>query len=161
LKANGRTEEMLKLFGQYEQLRLSGAVPKAVRQQLATGEWHMTRPGEFHPIRYAAQRVAVPGEITLNNDFGDQPLKFRLKIAPTLAPSGDTSNIVLLRAEQPVELQPPDAKAAMPGALIQRVEFAKAVQISSARSFWGPQMTLYWSCGPERRMTGALAGRSI
>jgi hypothetical protein len=66
----------------------------------------------------------------LNNDFGDQPLKFRLKIAPTLAPSGDTSNIVLLRAEQPVELQPPDAKAAMPGALIQRAEFAKADQLS-------------------------------
>src|ERR1035437_10508952 len=28
LKANGRTEEMLKVLGEYEQLRLSGAVPK-------------------------------------------------------------------------------------------------------------------------------------
>ena len=138
LKANGRTEEMLKLFGEYEQLRLSGAVPQAVRQQLATGEWHMTGPGEFHPIHYAAQRVAVPGEITLKNDFGDQPLKFRLKIAPTLAPSGDKSNIALLRAEKAVEIQPPDAKAAMPGALIQRVEFAKAVQDRMSVFIVGP-----------------------
>jgi hypothetical protein len=128
LKANGRTEEMLKLLGEYEQLRLSGAVPKAVRQQLATGEWHMTRRNEFHPIHYDAQRVAVPGEITLKNDFSDQPLKFRLKIAPALAASGDTSNIVLLRAEPPVEIQPPDAKATMPGALAQHFDFTKAAQ---------------------------------
>jgi hypothetical protein len=128
LKANGRTEEMLKLLGEYEQLRLSGAVPKTVRQQLAAGEWHMTRPGEFHPIRYDAQQVAVPGEITLKNDFSEQPLKFRLKMAPALAASGDTSDIALLRAEPPVEIQPPDNKATMPGSLVEHFEFTKAVQ---------------------------------
>jgi hypothetical protein len=126
LKANGRTEEMLKLQGEYEQLRLSGAVPQAVREQLARGEWHMTRSGEFHPIRYAAQRVVVPGEVALRNEFGEQPLKFRLQVAPTLAPVGDPSNSPLLRAEPPVEISPPDAKASMPGALVQRVEFKTA-----------------------------------
>lgn len=124
LKANGRTEEMLKLLAGYEQLRLSGAVPKAVRERLATGEWHMTQRGEFHPIRYDAQRVAIPGEIALKNEFGEQPLKFRLQVAPALAKIGDPSNITLLRAEPPVEIQPPDGKAAMPGALAQRIELA-------------------------------------
>jgi len=126
LKANGRTEEMLKLLGEYEQLRLKGAVPEAARQQLAAGEWHMTQPGEFHPVRYDAQRVAVPGEITLKNEFRDQPLKFRLRVAPTLAAVGDPSNIPLLKAAPPLEIQPPDDKAAMPGALIQRFEFTAA-----------------------------------
>ena len=137
LKANGRTEEMLKLLGEYEQLRLSGAVQKAVRQQLAAGEWHMTRRGEFHPIRYDAQRLVVPGEITLKNDFSEQPLKFRLKMAPALAPSGDTSNIALL--QQPVDIQPPDTKAAMPGALVQHVDLTKAVQDPRSVFVVGPR----------------------
>jgi hypothetical protein len=127
MKANGRTEEMLKLLGQYEELRLSGAVPEATRKQLASGEWHMTRPGEFHPVRYDAQRAEIPGEITLKNDFAEQALKFRLKVAPVLAASGDPSNIPLMRAEPPLEIQPPDPQTRMPGALIQRFEFAKTV----------------------------------
>jgi hypothetical protein len=139
LKANGRTEEMLKLLGEYEQLRLAGAVPKAVRQQLATGEWHMTRPGEFHPIRYGAQRVAIPGEITVKDDFGEQPLKFRLQVAPALAPVGDPSNIPLLRAEPPVEIQPPDAKASLPGSLVQHFEFTKAAQDQRSVFIVGPR----------------------
>jgi hypothetical protein len=139
LKANGRTEEMLKLLGEYEQLRLSGAVPKAVRQQLAAGEWHMTRPGEFHPIRYDAQRVAIPGEVTLRNEFGEQPLKFRLQAAPTLAAVGDPSNIPLLRAESPVEIQPPDAKAAMAGSLVQHFEFTREVQDQRGAFIVGPR----------------------
>jgi hypothetical protein len=139
LKANGRTEEMLKLLGEYEQLRLSGAVSKAVRQQLAAGEWHMTQRGEFHPIRYDAQRLAIPGEITLKNDFIAQPLKFRLKLAPALAASGDTSNIALLRAEPPVEIQPPDTKATMPGALVRHFEFTKAVQDQRSVFLVGPR----------------------
>ena len=139
LKANGRTEEMLKLLGEYEQLRLSGAVPKAVRQQLTAGEWHMTRLGEFHPIRYDAQRVAIPGEITLKNDFGEQLLKFRLKMAPALAASGDTSNIALLRAEPPVEIQPPDTKATLPGSLVQHFDFTKSVQDQRSAFIVGPR----------------------
>jgi hypothetical protein len=126
LKANGRTEEMLTLLHKYEQLRLSGAAPKAVRQQLATGEWHMTRPGEFHRIRYDAQRAAVPGEITLRNEYGDQPLKFRIQVAPSLAAPGEPSNIPLLRAEPAVELEPPDTKATLPGSLIKRFAFTHA-----------------------------------
>jgi hypothetical protein len=141
LKANGRTEEMLKLLGKYEQLRLSGAVPKALRQQLATGEWHMTRPGEFHPIRYDAQRVAIPGEITLKNNFGEQPLKFRLQVAPTLAAPGDPSNISLLRASAPIELEPPDTKATLPGSLIKRLSFTQVAQDQMSAFIVGPRAT--------------------
>ena len=52
LKANGRTEEMLRLWDDYEQLRLAGTVPQTIRDQLANGEWHMTQSGKFQPIRY-------------------------------------------------------------------------------------------------------------
>jgi hypothetical protein len=128
LKANGRSTEMLELLGEYEQLRLGGAVPQAVHQQLAQGEWHMTRPGEFHPIRYDAQRAAIPSEITLKNEFEEQPLKFRLQVVPNLANPGDPANILLLKSQRPVEIPPPSSKDAMPGALIQRVELSEAVQ---------------------------------
>jgi hypothetical protein len=138
LKANGRTEEMLKVLGEYEQLRLSGAVPKVVREHLAHGEWHMTRRGEFHPIQYDARRLAIPGRITVRNEFEDQPVKFRLQVAPELAPLDDPSNIPLLRAEPPVEIQPPDTKDAMPGALVQRVEFTKAEQGHGSVFMVGP-----------------------
>jgi len=139
LKANGRTEEMLKLLNEFEQLRLSGAVPKTVRQQLATGEWHMTRPGEFHPIRYDAQRATIPGEITLNNEYGDQPLKFRMQVAPSLTVPGEPSNIPLLRAESPVELEPPDTKATLPGSLIKRFEFTQAAEDQDSTFMVGPR----------------------
>jgi hypothetical protein len=128
LKANGRSGEMLELLGAYEQLRLSGSVPNAVRQQLAQGEWHMTRRGEFHPIRYDAQRAAIPGEITLKNEFEEQPLKFRAQVTPALANPGDSANILLLKSQLPLEIPPPGSKDAMPGALIQRVELSKVVQ---------------------------------
>jgi hypothetical protein len=125
LKANGRSEEMLRVLGEYEQLRLSGAVPEAVREQLANGEWHQTQRGEFHPIRYNAQRAAVPGEISLTNEFGEQSLKFRLQVALVLAATGDPSNIPLLRAEPPLQVQPPDTKAVMPGALVHHIDLTE------------------------------------
>jgi hypothetical protein len=127
LKANGRSIEMLELLGEYEQLRLNGAVPKAVRERLAQGEWHMTRRGEFHPIRYDAQRVAIPSEITLKNEFADQPLKFRVQVTPELANPGDPANILLLKGRPPVEIPPLGNKDVMPGTLVQRVELSKAV----------------------------------
>ena len=134
LKLNGRTKEMLKMLGDFERLRLSGAVPKTTRRQLASGEWHMTKPGEFHPIRYDDQRVALPGEITLKNGFPAQPLKFRLQAVPTLAPVGDRSNIPLLPAGAPVEIQPPDPKAVMPGSLIRHFEFEKPLDLTKHRA---------------------------
>jgi len=128
MKANGRTEEMFQTLGAYEQLRLSGSVAPATRQKMASGEWHMTRPGEFHPIRYDEQRVSAPGPITVNDGFGGQPLRFRLRAAPTLAAPGDAANIRLAGATPPLALAPPDDKAAMPGALIERIDVTKATQ---------------------------------
>ena len=129
LKANGRSEEMLKMLGEYEQLRLSGAVPKAVRDQLTTGEWHMTRPGEFHPIRYTPLQITVPGEVSFTNQFGDQPLKFRLQTTSNLAAQGASGNISLLPNRSILEVPPPTANAAMPGALAQRIDLSNAATI--------------------------------
>jgi hypothetical protein len=134
LKANGRTDEMLQLFGQYEQLRLSGAVPQAVRSKLAQSEWHMTRPGEFHPIRYDPRRITVPGDVAVKNQFPEQPLKFRLRASPALAPIGDPSNLVLLRSDPPAAIQPPDSKAILPGSLIRHIEFSKPFDLRKHRA---------------------------
>ena len=134
LKANGRTGEMLKLLGDYEQFGSAALCLKAVRQQLAAGEWHMTRLAEFHPIRYDEQRIAVPGEITVRNEFPSQPLKFRLQAASTLAGVGDPSNIVLLRPEAPVELQLPADKAVLPGSLVRHFEFPKTLDLTKHRA---------------------------
>jgi len=137
LKRNGRTEEMLKLLGEYEQLRLDGTVPKAVRDKLRTGEWHLTRDGpklSLSPIRYDVQRVTMPGELTVANTFGRQPLKFRLQAVPTLAPAGDKANLILLHAEPAAVLDLPAANAPMPGALAHQVSFAKAMDLLHHRA---------------------------
>ncbi|OHB65635.1 MAG: hypothetical protein A2Y77_03625 [Planctomycetes bacterium RBG_13_62_9] len=137
LKRNGRTEEMLKLLGTYEQLRLSGAVPKTVREKLRTGEWHLLRQGDkpaFTPVRYDAQRVNVPGELRVTNTFAAQPLKFRLQAAPALAPVGDKTNVVLLRCEPARELNVPAANAPMPGALANRTDFATPLDLIHHRA---------------------------
>ena len=137
LKQNGRTEEMLKLLGEYEQLRLSGAVPKSVREKLRTGEWHLVRESgkpTFLPIRYDTQRVSVPGELRVTNTFGAQPLKFRLQAVPMLAPVGDKTNTMLLHAEPAVELKLPAADAPMPGALASRTNFANPLDLLRHRA---------------------------
>jgi hypothetical protein len=158
LKANGRAEEMLKRLREYEQLQLSGVVPKSVRQQLAAGEWHMTGPGDFRPIRYDVHRLAIPGEIKVRNEFEDQAIKFRLQVAPELAPVGAPSNVPLLRAEQPVEIQPPDTKDAMPGALVQRVEFTGAEQRQDRVFMVGPTMA---SAKPLRQALDLTRHRAL
>jgi hypothetical protein len=138
LQANGRTEEMLKLLGEYEQLRLSGSVPKTVREQLAQGEWHMTGDKEFHPIRYDAQRIAIPAVATVTDKYEDQPLKFRLQVTPELAAIGDPANITLLRNQLPIEIRPPARSDAMPGVLVQRAELSKAEQDQGSVLMVGP-----------------------
>ena len=77
-----------------------------------------------------AQRMAIPGEITVKNDFDEQPLRFRLQVEPELAAMGDPANIPLLRGHPLVEVGPPSAQDAMPGALVQRVALSKAAQNS-------------------------------
>ena len=138
LKGNGRTEEMLKLLDEYEQLKQSGAVPAAVRQRLTQGEWHMTRPGEFHPIRYDAERVALPAAVDIKNEFQQQPLKFRLQVMPSLAAPGDSANLSLLTAKEPMEVEPPRDDAAMPGALVERIELNKPTQNGESAWLIGP-----------------------
>jgi hypothetical protein len=126
LQKNGRTEEMLQLLGSYEQLRLGTGVSAAVRERLATGEWH--RVGNaFLPIRYDTTRISAGAERAITNAFAAQPLQFRLQCVPALAPLGAATNRVLLHAATPPVLPPPDQHAAMPGALAARVEFTKPV----------------------------------
>jgi hypothetical protein len=82
--------------------------------------------------------MVIPGEITLENQFEVQPLKFRLQVVPELASTGDPVNIPLLPGQPPVEIRPPGAQDAMPGALVQRVELSKAVQDTDSVFMVGP-----------------------
>jgi hypothetical protein len=130
LKKNGRTEELLQLLGDYEKLRLSRAVPISLREKLRTGEWHATRDAngdwKFQPVKYDSQRAQIPAKFAITNSFASQPLRFRIQVAPELAPIGDDKNIPLLKPKTPLKIPLPDANAAMPGALAQRFVFAKA-----------------------------------
>lgn len=137
LKRNGRTEEMLALLGEFERLRLGRAVPPALRERMRTGEWHLVRDGRraaFAPVRYDTQRSATPAGVSVTNHFGEQPIQFRLQAVPSLASPGAADNLVLLRDAAPVELKRPDAKAAMPGALAQRVAFGKPLNLLRHRA---------------------------
>ena len=126
LQQNGRTEEMLQLLGNYEHLRLGPGVPAAVRERLATGEWH--RVGNaFLPVRYDVTRLDAGEERVITNAFAAQPLQFRLQCVPALAPPGAATNRVLLHTVTPLVLPPPEKRTAMPGALAVRIEFTKPV----------------------------------
>jgi hypothetical protein len=143
LKRNGRTEEMLKMLGKYEQLRLGGVVPKAVREKLRAGEWHLVQENDkpaFRPIRYDVRRANVPGELSVTNTFGTQPLQFRLQVVPALAAPGDKANLVLWQAEPEASTQAqrflpsPAPNAPMPGALSHQVEFANPLNLLHHRA---------------------------
>lgn len=136
LSGNGRSDEILKMLAAYEQLRLSGSVPASTREKLAQGEWHMTAPGEFHQVHYDEQRVALPATVTVPLPIAApaQPFKFRLRVMPRLAAPGDRANIPLLSNSGFVAIQPPGAQAAMPGALVQRVDFSSLLNLTSHRA---------------------------
>ena len=151
LQQNGRTEEMLRLLGGYEQLRLNGTVPATIREKLATGEWH--RAGNsFLPVHYDVTRINAGGECSVTNAYAAQALQFRLQCVPGLAPLGASSNRVLLHAIAPLNLPPPSAHAAMPGALAARIEFTKAV---------GDQFSVFMVGQTAPATTGGTAGKPL
>ena len=144
LKANGRTDEMLKLLGAYEQLRLKGGVPPAARDKLRAGEWHMVLNDgnpEFHPIRYDVQRVEISGDVLVKNEFDPQQLKFRVQAIPQLSKVGDRLNVVLYERNIPQYLKSPETKKPMPGALIDRIEYTKPVGDQASVFTVGPGVT--------------------
>ena len=127
LKRHGRTDELLELLGRYERLRLSGEVPPEVRKRLRQGEWHLVDGPrrEFRPVRYDTHRLTQPGALTVGNSSARQPLRFRLQAVPGLAQPGDGANIVLLRADSPLELPPPQPNSPMPGAMAASVDLTQ------------------------------------
>jgi len=128
LKGNGRTDEIFQLLGEYEQLRLSNAVPGAIRDKLQSGEWHKSKQGsrqEFLPVKYDVQRVDTAGEVRVKNGFAAQNFKFRLQAGPELAKVGDRENILLLLPDAPLALKAQGPNLVMPGALVGRIDLLK------------------------------------
>lgn len=145
LKLHGRTEELLELLGRYERLRLARAVPDLVRRRLLTGEWRIDTKGSrvsFRPAHYDTQRVQTPGRLTVQNQFGPQPLGFRLRVVPTLAAPGASGNKVLFSAKPAVELKLPKPGAAMPGAVVARIEFGVPAADQKSAFVVGPDTEL-------------------
>ncbi len=129
LKGNGRTGEIFQLLGEYEQLRLSNAVPGAIRDRLRSGEWHKSKKGsrhEFLPVRYDVQRVGASGEVRVKNGFAAQDFKFRIQAGPELAKVGERANIRLLSPDTPLALKAHGSNLVMPGALVGRIDVSKS-----------------------------------
>ena len=110
LEGHGRTDEILALSKVYEDLRLNNYFSHRVRKVLRTpkqdfklirdssGRW------QIHPIRYGPARLLVSrgeagGFWALNNEYGDQALKVRVKARPSRAGFGHGENIVLARGD--------------------------------------------------------------
>lgn len=131
LNANRRTDEILNLLRRYEQLRLAGTVPAAVRKRLSAGEWHLGSGGEFQPITYDRHELAVPGTFSFRNTFEPQPLKFRIQVLPSLSKPEDPGNIVLRQSQTEVKA-PSVPGTPMPGALVQHFDFGNQPNAGSA-----------------------------
>ncbi len=143
LKANGRTEELLRLLGKYERLRLARAVPESIRRHLREGEWHMTEEDGnpvFRPVDYRDYRIEAPGAVAVENHWAAQPLCFRLKAVHTLAEPGSEENIVLGASSAGIALEPPKPDTPMPGALIRRVQFAAPAGETENGALVGPEV---------------------
>jgi hypothetical protein len=129
LKGNGRTEEALRLFGQYEALRLARRLPETARAGLQQGAWHLASNGTQETMQAIERTVVtadVPGEVEIENRFNRQALKFRAEVEPVLGAAGDPANLLLLG--QPITVRAPAATEPMPGALAERIEFAHTPQ---------------------------------
>jgi hypothetical protein len=129
LKGNGRTEEALRLFGQYEALRLPRRLPETARARLQQGAWHLASHGAQETIQAIERTVVttdVPGEVAIENRFKRQALRFRVEVEPAVAAAGDPANLLLLG--QAITLRVPAASEPMPGALAERIELTQAPQ---------------------------------
>jgi len=137
LKQNGRTQELLTLLGRYEDLRLSGAVPAAVRQTLLRGEWHLEdgdgRPA-LRPVRYETRRLAAGDAAEMTNAFAAQPIRFRLRAVPGLAEPGEKTNRTLVPAATATALPLPAAQDPMPGAAVRRMTLAEPADLRKHRA---------------------------
>jgi hypothetical protein len=128
LKANGRTEEMLRILSQCERLRLSGKVGTEARNKLRSGEWHLVEEGgktEFFPVVYSSHLGSVSGTINQTNEFKAQPFRFRLEVIPVLSNPGDTANIILCDSKTGFAVGTPDTKNQESGFVAGRFEFIK------------------------------------
>jgi len=127
LRSNGRSEEILKVLGTYEQLRLGKSVTAIARERLLTGEWHlMVMDGRsvLRTVRYDVQRTDAQGTVIVKNDFAPQKLKFRLQATQNIAAVGDPSNIALLPAGRSLTVAPPGPAGLSPGMLAAKVGFS-------------------------------------
>lgn len=126
LRTNGRVREMFQQLAEYERLRIGNKVSATVRERLTQGEWHLQGHDSevtFSPIRYDSSRLDVPGDLIVKDVPRPQPLKFRLQALPSIAKTGDPSNIILGRSAMPMILGAHGAQTPMPGALAGHIDF--------------------------------------
>jgi hypothetical protein len=141
LRANGRTEEMLRMLSQYERLRLSGNVTADVRNRLRNGEWHLVDEGGkavFYPVVYSTQYGSPQAKMGQTNNFKAQPFRFRLEAAPLLAKPDDAANIVLCDSISGFALGSPITMSQVPGFVAGRFEFIKGASAQSQSVFINP-----------------------
>ena len=106
LEGNGRTDEVLAMARGWEELRLSGKLSAAMREELqtlgqehtlvqdASGRWNIHRI-TYGPDHVAKSRASATASWTQCNPYGDQPLRVRIRAKSHQAGYGEAQNIVL------------------------------------------------------------------
>ena len=165
LDANGRTGEIFARIKAWEDLKLAGYFPEAIRKQLqAPGEeFALEQQGgkwEVVPVRYSPDHY-VPGAAsdqhawTFDNPYPDQPLWVSIQARPQLAAYGDSANVVLL-TPGPLKLYtegsgPLGSPQRHTAGLEYRIETVEAAppsrgQSFEVRAFNGGTVPLGWGC---------------
>jgi hypothetical protein len=114
------TVELVAVHGEgFEELRFAQVFPNVSENE---GRWLNVKLDDrvavcVMGLSDTSDVFTVPGDAVIDNEFGAQPLKFRLQAVPVVAPPADAGNVVLLAAEPRLALGTPGAGATMPGAL--------------------------------------------
>ena len=115
LDANGRTREIFATIKNWEELKLAGYFPEAIKEQLrrpgreftleqaADGAWQV-RPIIYGPEHYVAKLDGEHDHWTFENTHPDQPLRAIIRVKPQLADYGEASNVTLLAPPGPLNL---------------------------------------------------------
>ncbi|HUV14927.1 MAG TPA: hypothetical protein VMY18_14920, partial [Acidobacteriota bacterium] len=107
LDQHGRTDEILELFKEYENLRLRSYFPQSVKEKLkepgcdyklfrGDGGYRYFRKIKYGPRQYV-RGGAEPSQWQVTNEFERQPLAVRIRAAYTPAEFADPRNIPLIR----------------------------------------------------------------
>ena len=160
---NARQDEYLELIGRYERLRLSGAVPKAIRATLRKerDEFRLTQTPDggwqLVPTDYAEHKVTAlddgTASWTVANRFAAQPARLRIEALYAVEPYDSKDAMVLADFAKGEEFADKAAAKGVTHSLVASQEQVKAGGVSGRLSAK--------NAGKTRRGAWARAGKTF